>query len=271
MFEVAESDVGKSAAGRIEAGFRRFWARLGTALEPILGSPASASAQVARIIPVVEKVIDETIRRRNGVNIAPDIIEVRLAYETFARFDDKQRAFLVRELTSNLTEYIHNRRYSLDRSLQVRLRSDPFIKTPKAIASFSPDADDRAFKSPKGASSASNTTRRRIILKFISPGQTTELRAELLTEAGAAGLGRSRDNALILNDASVSNFHAVFSLGTEGAVLIADLGSSNGTVVNGVPVEPGRRKPVSNGDRIRCGDIEFTIHFDVEQDAENRG
>lgn len=251
----------KSATGRIEAGFRRFWTRLGTALESILSSRNSVDAHARRIVPVIERVIEENVRNRDGVMLAPDIIEVRFDYETFAGFDDKHRAFLSRELASNINEYVHNRRYTVDRTVQVRLRSDPFTKTVKAAAAFSSDSSG-AVESPKAVSMQRPGAKALRTLRFISPAGSMELCTELTHGESAAGLGRSRDNALIVNDSSVSNFHAALSLSAEGEVLIADLGSSNGTSVNGVLIERGRRKPVRSGDRIRFGDVDFVIEFE---------
>lgn len=44
-------------------------------------------------------------------------------------------------------------------------------------------------------------------------------------------IGRGNANDLVLNDSSVSRFHAVLKLGEDGAVLIADRGSTNGVLV----------------------------------------
>ena len=44
-------------------------------------------------------------------------------------------------------------------------------------------------------------------------------------------IGRGNANDLVLNDSSVSRFHAVLKLGEDGGVLIADRGSTNGVLV----------------------------------------
>jgi hypothetical protein len=50
----------------------------------------------------------------------------------------------------------------------------------------------------------------------------------------------------------VSRRHARITVG-QGGYFIADLGSSNGTTVNGQPIVPQRAYPLRNGDRIKVG------------------
>jgi len=66
-------------------------------------------------------------------------------------------------------------------------------------------------------------------------------------------LGRGNANDLVLNDASVSRFHAVVKL-HEDAVLVADRGSTNGVVVNGERIEQERE--LQNGDVMHLGQYE---------------
>lgn len=68
-------------------------------------------------------------------------------------------------------------------------------------------------------------------------------------------IGRSGENALVLEeDAYASGQHARIEAGRDG-VWVSDLGSTNGTLVNGEPVD-GRRL-LSNGDVVRVGQTEL--------------
>lgn len=59
-------------------------------------------------------------------------------------------------------------------------------------------------------------------------------------------IGRGNANDLVLNDSSVSRFHAVLKL-TDGAVVIADRGSTNGVMLNG--------ERISGESELKNGDV----------------
>jgi|SRR5436190_2273495 hypothetical protein len=69
--------------------------------------------------------------------------------------------------------------------------------------------------------------------------------------AGGAVLGRSRDCEVVLDDANVSRKHAEIRPGPHGWT-VADLGSTNGTRVNGRTVSSGAH-PLEAGDRLELG------------------
>lgn len=98
---------------------------------------------------------------------------------------------------------------------------------------------------------------------------TSEAQAELTIESGpdaghthragdnALRLGRSPDNDLILRDPATSGHHARVERRGE-QFWIVDLGSTNGTLVNGEPVQ---EKELNHGDRITIG--QNAVHFSV--------
>jgi adenylate cyclase len=73
-------------------------------------------------------------------------------------------------------------------------------------------------------------------------------------------IGRGELNDLRLSDASVSRFHA-FLRRIDGRYLLSDLGSQNGTSVNGEQVHAP--SPLKSGDRIQVGTTELVFHLDA--------
>jgi hypothetical protein len=81
-------------------------------------------------------------------------------------------------------------------------------------------------------------------------GQMFELRGEV-------HLGRSRANAVALSDAKVSRNHARLEP-VPGTYILVDLGSANGTFVNGVRVtQPVRLR---DGDILQAGDTQLVFY-----------
>ncbi|HEX7286535.1 MAG TPA: adenylate/guanylate cyclase domain-containing protein [Candidatus Angelobacter sp.] len=69
-------------------------------------------------------------------------------------------------------------------------------------------------------------------------------------------VGRGNGNDLVLNDSSVSRFHAVFKL-EESGVAIADRGSTNGVILNGQPIQ--EESFLKNGDLVQVGLYELRL------------
>ena len=72
-------------------------------------------------------------------------------------------------------------------------------------------------------------------------------------------IGRSKQADCVINDENVSRRHAELRRGPDGTWLVSDLGSTNGTKVNGRPVQRARLNP---GDYVELGTSGFTFDID---------
>jgi ABC-type multidrug transport system ATPase subunit len=81
-------------------------------------------------------------------------------------------------------------------------------------------------------------------------------------------IGRSADNDLVVDDLTVSHRHAELRAHPDGTYEIVDLGSHNGTYLNGQLV---RRAPVAAGDIVGIGHSEFSLVGDVLQEFVDTG
>jgi pSer/pThr/pTyr-binding forkhead associated (FHA) protein len=78
---------------------------------------------------------------------------------------------------------------------------------------------------------------------------------ELMLDGGPVTIGRASDNILVLRDTRVSRHHGRLSA-RQGALVYRDLGSTNGSRVNGVDVD---EVVLGAGDRIEVGDTVLVI------------
>ena len=74
---------------------------------------------------------------------------------------------------------------------------------------------------------------------------------ELAFTSSTMRIGRMKENDLVVNNLAVSRFHAVLHLEEGGRFRIEDLGSENGTQVNGAPVDGSAF--VAAGDTVTVG------------------
>jgi hypothetical protein len=72
-------------------------------------------------------------------------------------------------------------------------------------------------------------------------------------------VGRQSDSEVMVNDFSVSKVHARVRSNPEGFE-IEDLGSNNGTTLNGVQLSAGVVAPLRSGDRIRFGRVQMRFY-----------
>jgi pSer/pThr/pTyr-binding forkhead associated (FHA) protein len=69
-------------------------------------------------------------------------------------------------------------------------------------------------------------------------------------------IGRGKGSEILIEDPSVSNHHAVLRVAGD-QLTIEDLGSTNGTRVNGVVLE--RETPLAPGDQIDLGGVQLLL------------
>ncbi|MFF6990762.1 FHA domain-containing protein [Streptomyces sp. NPDC010273] len=81
-------------------------------------------------------------------------------------------------------------------------------------------------------------------------------------------IGRAADNDLVVDDLVVSRRHAELRAGPDGTYEIVDVGSHNGTYLNGQPVD---RAPVGPGDIVGIGHSAFCLVGDQLQEYVDTG
>ena len=87
---------------------------------------------------------------------------------------------------------------------------------------------------------------------------------------GRSSLGRDRANTIVLPDPTASRRHCEIELLDAGAGTVLDVGSANGTLVDGARLGAGEAAPVGPGSLIEIGALALTIR-PVTDDDQPRG
>ncbi len=216
-------------------GLQQFEERLERLVEGTLSKPFRSNLQPIEIGRRLTREMD--LHRRVGVRglIAPNSFTVTLSpadVDRFANFVDA----LSRELAEAAREHARIEGYSFVGPVDVqvyegtRLRPGRFVVTAEVVEG--PDEGPYAeLVLPDGS-------------RFpLGDGPVT--------------LGRLAECDLVLNDPNVSRRHAELRRTTDG-VVVTDLGSTNGTRVNGVPV---REQQLVSGDELTVGST--TLVFEL--------
>jgi pSer/pThr/pTyr-binding forkhead associated (FHA) protein len=100
--------------------------------------------------------------------------------------------------------------------------------------------------------------------QIVVPGSTIALiKSDRNAFASKITVGRARNNDIIIREPKVSKLHAVLIQKEENAIHLMDMGSANGTRVNGVKIEKNQSVPLHNGDYVAFYKFEFE-YFDQD-------
>ncbi len=169
------------------------------------------------------------LKRRLGVHglIAPNSFVVHLAATDFDRFESFLDA-LVRELEEAAREHARTEDYVFVGPVTVSVVEDPRQRRGR----FAVISD--VHEGPDGLSAAS---------VVLADGMRVVLGPEPIT------IGRLPESTIVINDPNASRRHAEIRR-SGNDVVVVDLGSTNGTRVNGATI---RERVLSDGDQIVIG------------------
>jgi hypothetical protein len=241
---------GEGVLEKVEAFVKRALERIGDAVDNKLAPKNQTSLsprEVSELVSRLEREIEANLREdKDGLRrIAPNHFQILFTYEDSARLGKKYLNALAKEFKAAACEFINNRRYQTLRPVEVEIGQDIFSKITVIKATFEETA--------KAGTSSGAAESDCIIELRSAAGQRYLL--ELKPGAAPACIGRAANSAIRIDDSSISRLHCSIALRSSGEVVISDLNSANGTLVNGIAVNPGEARAIKPGDMIRVGDV----------------
>lgn len=203
--------------------------------------------------------------------LVPNRFVVRLHPTDLAEFGD-MTGTLASELADGALAFARAHRYTVVDRPRVDLVADPAMDRTdfRVDARFAEAVPGRAGHGPvalvqdgDGATDATDETATRVfaipkpvapraVLRITDPDGRTR---DVVVEAGGLTIGRATDNDLVAVDGRVSRHHGRI-VGRRGTLVYADLGSTNGSRVNGIPVT---EVVLGVGDRLEVGDTALVV------------
>jgi hypothetical protein len=253
------ADPKDSVLDKAESFARRMLERLGSKVDSKLTSihePTLKQHVIADLASRVEHVIESNLQKdEHGVRrVAPNRFRVLFTYEETSTLSPQYIEAVGKELTATVREYSNNRRYSTRGPIVVEVSRDLFAKATSVKASFDGGGDQSA--STEQTRSEPGAKASKTIGFNSSDGRS--YRAELKPEGAPAYIGRAAGNAVRIDDPSVSRLHCSLSVRI-GGVVIADVGSANGTYVNESLLGRDEIRSLSTGDIVGVGDFKLTV------------
>jgi len=211
--------------------------------------------------------------------LVPNRFRVRLHPDDMAAFADVAGS-LATELANGALAFARAHRYAVADRPRVDLAADPIVSPgeirvdtrfadPEPRRTGGPGAADDGPAGDRSVNAASDVpdlaveTRTMVFKAPIVDAPLAVLRElrrdgtqrEVTIDGRLLTIGRARENGLVLHDSRVSRHHARLQ-GRRGTLVFTDLGSTNGSRVNGVPVE---EVVLGEGDLIEIGDTVLLV------------
>ncbi len=249
---MARSD--ESIFDKAEGLARRVLERLGARVDDRLAGSSLSARKISELASQIERAIESNLKEdaQDVKRIAPSVIRVMLTHEEASLLGAKYKEALGAELTNVAREFINNRRYETIQPAVVEIGSDLFAKSTvikTALEQSAAQKDDKA----KGSQSVDECT----VTLVASDGRS--FRIKLKAGSDPAYIGRASGIAARIDDASISRLHCSLALRASGDAVISDLGSSNGSAINGRPIAPHQAHTLESGDIVELGDIRLTV------------
>ena len=152
-----------------------------------------------------------------------------------------------------------------DRRLRRHPREEAPLRTPPARPASSAPTPVRRSKNAEGTAAISPEEAKSQGLAREIVELTIDGKSHSLEGAGPWTVGRSEENDITISDPNISRKHARL-LRAQNGFIVEDLGSTNGTLLDGAPID---RERIENGDELTFG--QSVARFIRRNDASGEG
>jgi hypothetical protein len=223
--------------------------------------------QPLQVLRRIERTMDAERGADGRPGLVPDQFTVRLHPDDLAALDAAED--VAAELASGALSYARAHGYALRDRPRVTLVPDESLRLGEAEvdAEVSPSVDP-----PTGSDNADGGTRVYEVPVVRAPSVELEIREpgrnprRIPVAGGQIRIGRGPECELVLRDSRVSRRHARLAA-RDGMLILTDLGSTNGTMVNGHRVS---EVVLGAGDRIELGETSLVIQAAPTDSAARR-
>ena len=232
--------------------------KFGRTVEPKGGLTTS------QLIDRMKRLIDERVRDegRKG-RIAPHHLKLKVEWGTHSEAPPEILQELEHEVLAEAIDHINDHRYRTLAPVHVETEVDIFTSGVSVDPTFGEFEEELRkedeekhladVRIPQGTPTMPDIV---IVARVTKRDGTSEIPLTFKPGGRRLNVGRVTDNDLSLNDTSVSKIHATLMLNSEGTLLVADTGSTNGTFINGRRISYGEARQIEDGDVVGFGDVE---------------
>ena len=220
----------------------------------------------SQLIERMKKLIDERVRDEGSKGrIAPHHLKLKVEWGTHSEAPPEIIHELEHEVLAAAIDHVNDHRYRTMATMKIETEVDIFTTGISVDPTFGEFEEElRAADEAKRAgelevphrSAFEKTPSVKLVARITVGDRAQEIPLEMTPGGRRLSVGRVSDNELSLNDASVSKIHAALTMNSQGTLLVADTGSTNGTFINGRRISYGEARQIEDGDVVGFGDVE---------------
>lgn len=267
----------------VEKLIRRALETVGGSVDRLFGRGRKPNAlpQTADLGERLRKVIDERAQiNQSGRKLAPHLIRLKYAW---GQSSDEFLAALKKlenELLIAAIDHVNDHRYATLAPIKISSKAD--ILTQGFAMSLGFDEEDLqnseavaipveiyAKLLPAEFQPQTAVKPNEIVIEAASVlPNGTERKKNLVAIAGEKAnfiVGRIKECDLYLDDASVSKHHASLVFHHDGTLKVADVGSTNGTFLDGERIAYGKAYEIARATAVSFGDVKVRFNWEMPQ------
>lgn len=248
-------------------------AKLGESFDRLTGRnwKPSSSLATSELIERLKKLLDSKVRDlgEHG-RFVPHNIKLKMQWDKFSTDAEKALEKLQTELHAAAIDHINDNRYHTYAPIKVEVKPDYFTEGVNLHAGFEKfgeqeESEEDILKVTMPQISLQNIVinpepepepePEKFVAAFKVAGRERSIELEFKLSQ-RRNVGRTKENDLMLDDASVSKIHASLVLNGENQLMVADTGSTNGTFINDQRIAYGKASMINDGDRVKFGTVE---------------
>jgi len=255
--------------------------RVGDMFDKLTGrswKPASSLA-TSGLIDRMKMLMDREVRQdADGRSFVPHRIKLKMQWDKFSTDSEDALRKLENELLTAAVDHISDSRYYTYAPLSIEAKHDYFTEGVKLFVSFDTFDEEGGERElnvtipatqlghliPEVNLEAAPTKHRGSLIATFDLGSGPVERRFELEQGKRLSVGRTKDNDIALDHTSVSKMHASLLLNSEGKLVIADTGSTNGTYLNDERIAYGKAIEIFASDRVKFGAVEVVLKFTPE-------
>lgn len=281
-FKMAESKINSTKkAFSLDWLMRGVLTRVGETFDKLTGRNWKPSSNLAtsELIERLKALLDTEAKQTEGNKwFVPHNIKLKMQWDKFSTDAESSLMKLENELLIAAVDHINDKRYHTFAPLELEIKPDYFTTGVKLLASFDKFGDEKEHEAAINVSvpdlrniqlnpqpEIPAEPERKIYTIEFTVKDKLKKKELAFVEGQRLSVGRTKENDLWIDDASVSKIHAALVLNSDKQLMVADTGSTNGTFVNNQRIAYGKAIPIKDGDKLKFGTVEVALEHLIKE------